>query len=680
MTGYGRTADSPQPARLSRRLPWEGSVTLLAFVIVTLVLIGSLPPATAQATRATPRATVAAAAQSGGAPVGAGSPSLNPVWRPIAAVNSPPARYSFSPASAYDARDGYTLVYGVETYPGGVYYDTWAFLNGSWTNFSSSKGPELLQPAMAYDPVDGYVVLVGGAGPNCPVLCGQAWTWAFAGGKWSELNTTGPSTRVYSTLAWDPALGELILYGGSGTRGALADTWAFLHGEWTELSVTGPPARSCAAMTYVPSAGGLVLFGGLSGPSGGSFAADTWLFDGSWKEHSVTGPSARGCAAFAPEPSAGRGILFGGLGAQPAGSSYRADFGDTWSFDGAAWQDLQLPGPPSRYGAFMTYDAADGYILLVDGIACKNNCSAYSMPNDAWSFSLGKIVPTLMVSVTPTAICIKNEASCPAGTTQAEVNVTLVVGYGEGADAAPAIVAPTLSALPWGEIRVTDANTPVESCVYRGLAGSVCSLGSTPLVIDGSDGFAVNMSADPALQPLFVGNEWSVRFAITVAAPPYGSVPVYSCTTPLCLSEGSGPLLGAFSALTFQPYGVASNQVVSLPFANVTVSQPLGPSTPSTAPGASPPPPPPVPTGVPSPVSVPTPVTVASPVGVVALIVVPTISLASVGAGILGAGFARAVLHRRAIAQGQPVGTVVKPARSTFEPTRRSDYSTREFE
>lgn len=664
-----RHGSSHTPSAAIRRYLLVSAVVALALVPVALIPSGPVhrPSAPLRANLATPMA--------GPGPIPPTDPGLAlvPEWRALATSHLPTDRATLSPVLAYDAHDGYTLLYGGLESGVRVYDDTWAYQNASWKQLKTTLTPQLEYPAMAYDPVDGYVVLVGGAGPKCPTQCDEAWTWTFADGQWSQLNISGPTARVEASLAWDPALGELVLFGGNGRLGAISDTWTFVHGAWSQFSGSEPTARNCAALAYVPAAGGLVLFGGLVGAAGSSFGSDTWLFNGRWTQLYVTGPTARACAQFASEPSEGKGVLFGGFTSGTGGAPAYVELGDTWTFDGSTWNRLDAPGPSARHAAFMTFDEGDGYILMFDGIGCVDNCPVDSYPNDAWSFQLGLVKPLVNVTVTPGAVCATRLPACPAGTTEAFVNITLLIVYGSGPAAAPEIVAPTLSVLPWDEVRVSVSSPPVVACEHRATLSPTCTTNATVRTVANSTGFEVAWGSGPGDDALYVGNEWTIGFGITVAAPPFGAVPIYACTTEPCLAGGSGTVGNAFSALEFEPYGPGSVRDESLPFANITVEPPLSPSQESTVPSGSAPPPPPVATGVPTPVSVPAPVTVANPVIVATLLGTPAVSLAAVGAGVLGAGFARAAIMRRAIAQGQAVGTVVRPRRSSFEPAQRSD-------
>jgi hypothetical protein len=76
-------------------------------------------------------------------------------------------------------------------------------------------------------------------------------------------------------MAYDPAIGEMVLFGGDATD-FLDDTWSYDGSTWTEKSpTTSPPAREAASMAYDPAIGKVVLFGGFG--AGGPYG-DTWTY------------------------------------------------------------------------------------------------------------------------------------------------------------------------------------------------------------------------------------------------------------------------------------------------------------------------------------------------------------------------------------------------------------------
>ena len=82
-------------------------------------------------------------------------------------------------------------------------------------------------------------------------------------------------------------------------------------------------------------------------------------------------------------------VLFGGLSA----SGYPTN--DTWIFRDGGWQNITSSAgvaPSARYGMAITYDAADHYVLAFGGYTF-GACSSYSPSstcNDTWSFVGGK--------------------------------------------------------------------------------------------------------------------------------------------------------------------------------------------------------------------------------------------------------------------------------------------------
>ena len=154
----------------------------------------------------------------------------------------------------------------------------------------------------------------------------------------------------------DPAVG-----GGSNSTGDM------LWKQETQLTVN-PSARHGHAMAYLPPQeatpgqearpGQTVLFGGFDGtPQGGCVLGDTWIWNGSaWDRRDVPGPPVRYGHAMAYD---GTGIVvFGGYNGED-------DLGDTWTWNGSAWAQattstgLPVPGPSARSRTSMAYNAAE---------------------------------------------------------------------------------------------------------------------------------------------------------------------------------------------------------------------------------------------------------------------------------------------------------------------------------
>src|SRR4030095_12738123 len=87
--------------------------------------------------------------------------------------------------------------------------------------------------------------LFGGAGSSA--MC------VFDGARWSVLATIGaPPLRQDPALAFDPVRGTVLMCGGNGpgfpTGTPLGDTWELVGNTWLQLAVTGPPPRKGARL------------------------------------------------------------------------------------------------------------------------------------------------------------------------------------------------------------------------------------------------------------------------------------------------------------------------------------------------------------------------------------------------------------------------------------------------
>jgi len=143
-----------------------------------------------------------------------------------------------------------------------------------------------------------------------------------------------------------------------------------------------PAARAGAAMAYDPASGDVVMFGGTG--AGGQPLADTWLWDGSgWSPASpADSPPARYDAQMAWDPLSQRLILLGGTGGSgcsggTTGGGVTSSSGgctqlqDAWAWSGSDWAALNLGqgtgqlGDHSLAGATMATDPATGRLVLV---------------------------------------------------------------------------------------------------------------------------------------------------------------------------------------------------------------------------------------------------------------------------------------------------------------------------
>nr|MDA8292961.1 hypothetical protein [Actinomycetota bacterium] len=90
------------------------------------------------------------------------------------------------------------------------------------------------------------VVIAPGVATASTIAPTATWT--------KQSPTTSPSARSFASMAYDPATGTMVLFGGDGSSGLLADTWTWNGTTWTKQSpTTSPSARYGASMAYDPA-------------------------------------------------------------------------------------------------------------------------------------------------------------------------------------------------------------------------------------------------------------------------------------------------------------------------------------------------------------------------------------------------------------------------------------------
>jgi hypothetical protein len=307
-------------------------------------------------------------------------------WQSFVAPAGFPAL--FNPSVAPNPVDHSLVVFGgcLQAICGVGTNATWTESSGVWTEIHPSLSPAPREEAqMAWDPADGYVLLFGGTGCRDPPACDQNGplndTWAFKDGAWNPVISSGPAPPPTDQggLAYDPSDRLMVLFGGYGCASPCA-TWTYSGGTWTEPNLTTqPPARYGEGFAEDDSDHGALLYGGVA--SSGSYLADTWLFwDGAWHpEPTSLAPALREDPAMAWDPGLGAVVLFGGdyITTGSLTGSPSTFYNDTWEFQNGTWSEWGgsiTPGP--LWEAGVAEDPTTGVLMLVGGCESTNCPSA----------------------------------------------------------------------------------------------------------------------------------------------------------------------------------------------------------------------------------------------------------------------------------------------------------------
>jgi hypothetical protein len=230
--------------------------------------------------------------------------------------------------------------------------DTWTWQGGCWTAVQTVSAPSpRVEMAVTYDPLRKVVFAFGGRiDPQMANFSRETWTWD--GKKWSLVSKDGPDL-LFSWAAFDESSQRVLVYGD--VNGGTAQTWTWDGFQWRMVDVPQPPARSGAAMAFDPASGRVILFGGI-GDQARTQLNDTWAWDGrAWSKLSPQhSPSPRQEAALTSFASK-RGILLVG-GNERTGFTH-----DMWLWNGSDW--VELSGTTDR-GDSPAIDIGSGVLMF----------------------------------------------------------------------------------------------------------------------------------------------------------------------------------------------------------------------------------------------------------------------------------------------------------------------------
>jgi hypothetical protein len=101
-------------------------------------------------------------------------------WKRLSPANTPKPRYALK--MVVDASSGHAILFG-GTDDRSAFDDTWRWDGTNWTQLAAHGPGPGADPVMAFDPVQGVVILFGTFGPDLPHE--TTGTWAWNGSTWT---------------------------------------------------------------------------------------------------------------------------------------------------------------------------------------------------------------------------------------------------------------------------------------------------------------------------------------------------------------------------------------------------------------------------------------------------------------------------------------------------------------
>ena len=323
-------------------------------------------------------------------------------WTPVVTPGSPQRGFA---GMTYDSkREVVTLFGGVRGFT--TFNDVWEYDGVRWTNHPQTGAlpEERNWPAFVYKPDIDRTVLFGGNGTNFPFALRDTWEhddtfpaitnqpestvspvtgsatlrvetldatahqWRYNGVPISDnliySGTTTPTLHISGLNLPSPPTGDYdcVVSNACGqivSHQAQVDASA-CHPLWTPGSNTEWIPRAAHAQAYNGNFGQTIFHGGRTATN--ATLGDTWTFNGSaWNQvFTVPTPPNRFNHVMATHEASGSTIMFGGT------NSSNILFNDVWLWNGFSWTQLP-PGPPALHSAAMSYDSIRHKIVLFGG-------------------------------------------------------------------------------------------------------------------------------------------------------------------------------------------------------------------------------------------------------------------------------------------------------------------------
>jgi hypothetical protein len=237
--------------------------------------------------------------------------------------------------------------------------DLWSFDGVRWTTLAKPGDP-LPGIRIAADRQHHLYSLGGFADSGLGVLR------LMENGRWQRVNVIPSSAmRAEMGFVFDAARGRFVAFGSSMTGGqARPEVWEYDGSQWARTAAAPPPGRLGPAMVYDVRRKRTVLFGGMGARRGEAAAPlfnDTWEFDGAaWTQAHVDGPPPRLSPGVAYDSKRGVVLIFGG-------ATHERVLNDLWSWDGTTWKKLAESGPEPRVMGYLAYDPKRDRVVLFGG-------------------------------------------------------------------------------------------------------------------------------------------------------------------------------------------------------------------------------------------------------------------------------------------------------------------------
>jgi hypothetical protein len=361
---------------------------------------------------------------SSASPGGPGPAANSQYWTNISTLGALAPGLTVGGAIAFDPTINRTVLMTEDAPWLGVQGHTFEYVNFTWSIVAGgpSQPPSIpdAYAGLAYDPVGQDLVAFGGQvqfGTEIGTLIPTNATYEFAGGMWSNVSanlSVAPPPSGNPLMATDPAGGNLVLLEPVGATNASL-TWTFANGVWTNVTATAgvpPPGPGGAdsVLAYDPALGAVVFFGGsIPGPGYANATNATWEFHGGqWSRLDTPGPPMTTGTVQTMAYDDPEGDLVDLIGPTAYYAANGTPSYEQWDLASGGWSNFTANStgtPPLGFDPLSVWDPADNYLLYLSG--------GY----DAQSWALGQVALSANLTVYPSAIDVGDSTTITVAAT-----------------------------------------------------------------------------------------------------------------------------------------------------------------------------------------------------------------------------------------------------------------------
>ena len=253
------------------------------------------------------------------------------------------------------------------------YGDTWRFVGERWVRLYPENAPSpRYATSMTYDSARRQILLFGGAAGD--EVFGD--TWAFRSGNWTRIETaTAPPARRLAGLAYDPVRDKTVMFGGGLVESRLFDTWEFDGTDWNLVAADGPKVEF-PSLVYDAARDEILMLG-----TTGSEVVMYRYEEGTWvRIEPETLPPCAGQSTMVFREWDGTVLSYGGSCPVSGVSN------DTWIWDGTDWTEMELQrSAGSIFGYGMAHDQSRNQTIIYGGFGFEESQSTYRLTDERWA-------------------------------------------------------------------------------------------------------------------------------------------------------------------------------------------------------------------------------------------------------------------------------------------------------